>query len=121
VDTGQVTDATVNITRHDVTETTLYELALPWSDLTSAVQPSAGTVFSVSALDNDTDNGVRLGFLQFVSGSSSVGRGRAGAQLQHVLFAAGHQLSASLSLRTIASVTGPGGTAGSRALRRSSR
>jgi beta-glucosidase-like glycosyl hydrolase len=64
---GPVTDATVNVTRDDATDTTLYELALPWSDLTS-VQPSAGTVFSVSALDNDTDNGIREGFLQWGGG-----------------------------------------------------
>jgi predicted alpha-1,2-mannosidase len=65
--TGQITDASVTITRDDATDTTLYELALPWSDLTS-VQPSAGTVFSISALDNDTDNGVREGFLQWGGG-----------------------------------------------------
>lgn len=38
-----------------------------WSDLTS-VQPGAGTVFSISALLNDTDNGVREGFLQWGGG-----------------------------------------------------
>ena len=67
VATGPVTDAAVNITRDDATSTTLYELALPWSDL-SSVQPSAGTVFSVSTLDNDTDNGIREGFLQWGGG-----------------------------------------------------
>ena len=65
--TGPVTDAAVNVTRDDATNTTLYELALPWSDLASA-QPTAGTVFSISALDNDTDNGVREGFLQWGGG-----------------------------------------------------
>jgi predicted alpha-1,2-mannosidase len=68
VATGQVTDALANITRDDPTDTTLYELAIPWSDLSSAAQPTAGTVFSISALDNDTDNGVRLGFLQWGGG-----------------------------------------------------
>ena len=71
VATGAVTDAPVTITRDDATNTTLYELAIPWSDFTSAVQPVAGTVFSISALDNDTDNGARLGFLQWGGGIGS--------------------------------------------------
>ena len=45
----------------------MYELALPWSDLTS-VQPAANAVFSTSLLVNDTDNGARLGFLQWGGG-----------------------------------------------------
>lgn len=68
--TGPVTDAAVHVTRDDATNSTLYELALPWSDLTS-VQPGAGTVFSISALLNDTDNGVREGFLQWGGGIGS--------------------------------------------------
>lgn len=68
--TGPVTDAAVHVTRDDATNTTLYELALPWSDLTS-VQPGAGSVFSISALLNDTDNGVREGFLQWGGGIGS--------------------------------------------------
>jgi predicted alpha-1,2-mannosidase len=65
--TGPVTDAAVHVTRDDATNTTLYELAIPWSDLTS-VQPGAGTVFSISALINDTDNATREGFLQWGGG-----------------------------------------------------
>jgi hypothetical protein len=68
--TGPVTDAAVHVTRDDATNTTLYELALPWSDLAS-VQPGAGSVFSISALLNDTDNGVREGFLQWGGGIGS--------------------------------------------------
>jgi predicted alpha-1,2-mannosidase len=68
--TGQVTNAAVQVTRDDATNTTLYELALPWSDLTS-VQPNANAVFSISALLNDTDNGTRLGFLQWGGGIGS--------------------------------------------------
>jgi beta-glucosidase-like glycosyl hydrolase len=68
VATGPVTDGAVQVTRDDATNTTVYELALPWSDLTSAVQPGAGEVFSISALLNDTDNGVREGFLQWGGG-----------------------------------------------------
>jgi hypothetical protein len=70
VATGPVTDAAVHVTRDNATGTTLYELALPWSDLTS-VQPSAGTVFSISALVNDTDNSTREGFLQWGGGIGS--------------------------------------------------
>jgi len=66
--TGPVTDAAVHVTRDD--DTTLYELALPWTDLTS-VQPIANAVFSISALLNDTDNGTRLGFLQWGGGIGS--------------------------------------------------
>jgi beta-glucosidase len=68
--TGSVTDAAVHVTRDDATNTTLYELALPWSDLTS-VQPSTNAVFSISALLNDTDDGVREGFLQWGGGIGS--------------------------------------------------
>ena len=68
VATGPVTDAPVSVTRDDAAGTTLYELALPWSDLASAVQPGAGAVFSVSALLNDTDSGAREGFLQWGGG-----------------------------------------------------
>ena len=43
-------------------------VALPWSNLASAVQPGAGKVFSVSALLNDTDSGAREGFLPMGDG-----------------------------------------------------
>ena len=65
---GPVADAPVNVTRDDAAGTTSYELALPWSDLASAVQPGVGAVFSVSALLNDTDSGAREGFLQWGGG-----------------------------------------------------
>jgi hypothetical protein len=68
--TGSVTNAPVQVTRDDATNTTLYELALPWTDLTS-VQPGANAVFSISALLNDTDNGTRMGFLQWGGGIGS--------------------------------------------------
>ncbi|HEY3872474.1 MAG TPA: glycoside hydrolase family 3 C-terminal domain-containing protein [Actinocrinis sp.] len=64
---GQVADATVNVTRDDATDTTLYEVALPWSDLTS-VQPTANTVFSISAMLNNLDTGVRNGYLEWGGG-----------------------------------------------------
>jgi hypothetical protein len=64
---GPVTDATVNVTRDDATDTTLYEIAMPWSDLTS-VQPTANTVFSISAMLNNVDSGVRNGYLEWGGG-----------------------------------------------------
>jgi beta-glucosidase-like glycosyl hydrolase len=64
---GQVTNATVNVTRDDTAHTTLYELAIPWSDLTS-VQPAPNTVFSVSAMLNNVDSGVRNGYLEWGGG-----------------------------------------------------
>jgi hypothetical protein len=67
---GQVTDATVNVTRDEATHTTLYEMALPWSDL-SSVQPTANNVFSFALDDNDKDNGVRKGYDQWGDGIGS--------------------------------------------------
>jgi hypothetical protein len=67
---GQVTNATVNVTRDETTHTTLYELALPWTDLTS-VQPTANNVFSFSLIVNDKDNGVRKGYMQWGGGIGS--------------------------------------------------
>jgi beta-glucosidase-like glycosyl hydrolase len=64
---GSVTDATVKVTRDDATDTTLYEVALPWSDLTS-VTPTANTVFSISAMLNNLDTGVRNGYLEWGGG-----------------------------------------------------
>lgn len=67
---GSITNAPVQVTRDDATDTTLYKPALPWSDLAS-VQPSVNSVFSISALLNDTDDGVREGFLQWGGGIGS--------------------------------------------------
>ena len=64
---GQVTDATVNVTRDETTHTTLYELALPWSDLAS-VPPTANTTFSLSMIVNEKDNAGRKGYLQWGGG-----------------------------------------------------
>ncbi|SDP00611.1 beta-glucosidase [Actinacidiphila guanduensis] len=67
---GQVTNATVHVTRNESTHTTLYEMAVPWSDLTS-IQPTANTVFSFALDDNDKDNGVRKGYMQWGDGIGS--------------------------------------------------
>ena len=64
---GQVTNATVNVTRDEANHTTLYQVALPWSDLTS-VPASANTVFSLSAMFNNVDTGVRNGYLEWGGG-----------------------------------------------------
>ncbi|WP_206319085.1 glycoside hydrolase family 3 C-terminal domain-containing protein [Actinacidiphila epipremni] len=67
---GQVTNAVVHVTRDEAAHTTLYRLAIPWSDLTS-VQPTANTVFSFALDDNDKDNGVRKGYTQWGDGIGS--------------------------------------------------
>ncbi|CAG6392868.1 glycoside hydrolase family 3 C-terminal domain-containing protein [Streptomyces cocklensis] len=67
---GQVTNATVHVTRDEAAHTTLYQLAIPWSDLTS-VQPAANTVFSFALDVNDKDNGVRKGYMQWGDGIGS--------------------------------------------------
>jgi hypothetical protein len=64
---GPVTNATVHVTRDEASHTTLYQLALPWSDLTS-VNATPNTVFSISAMLNNVDNGVRNGYLQWGGG-----------------------------------------------------
>ncbi|WP_051839987.1 glycoside hydrolase family 3 C-terminal domain-containing protein [Streptomyces sp. NRRL F-5126] len=67
---GQVTNSIVNVIRDESAHTTLYELALPWSDLTS-VKPVANTVFSFALDANDKDNGVRKGYTQWGDGIGS--------------------------------------------------
>nr|WP_143765342.1 glycoside hydrolase family 3 C-terminal domain-containing protein [Catenulispora acidiphila] len=64
---GLVTDASVNVTRDEANHTTLYEVAIPWSDLTS-LAPTANSVFSISAMFNNVDTGVRNGYLQWGGG-----------------------------------------------------
>ncbi|WP_201776369.1 glycoside hydrolase family 3 C-terminal domain-containing protein [Streptacidiphilus carbonis] len=64
---GQVTDATVHVTRDEAAHTTLYEVALPWSDLTS-VPAVANSVFSLSTMFNNVDTGVRNGYLEWGGG-----------------------------------------------------
>jgi len=64
---GQVTNATVNVTRDETNHTTLYQLAVPWSDLTS-VNAAPNTVFSISAMLNNVDTGVRNGYLEWGGG-----------------------------------------------------
>ncbi|WP_194924538.1 glycoside hydrolase family 3 C-terminal domain-containing protein [Catenulispora pinisilvae] len=64
---GLVTDAQVHVTRDDTAHTTLYEIAIPWSDLTS-LQPTANSVFSISTMLNNVDSGVRNGYLQWGGG-----------------------------------------------------
>jgi beta-glucosidase len=66
--TGQVTDATVTVTRDDTTNTTLYQVALPWSSDFTSVQNVANTVFSISFMLNNVDSGVRNGYLEWGGG-----------------------------------------------------
>ncbi|NUS16396.1 MAG: beta-glucosidase [Streptomyces sp.] len=64
---GQVTNATVHVTRDDTAHTTLYRMAVPWTDITS-VEPAANTVFSLGLDVNDKDGGVRKGYMQWGDG-----------------------------------------------------
>ena len=66
--TGQVTDATVTVTRDDTAGTTLYQVALPWSTDLTSVQGVANTVFSISFMLNNVDSGVRNGYLEWGGG-----------------------------------------------------
>jgi beta-glucosidase len=66
--TGQVTDATVAVTRDDTANTTLYQVALPWSSDLTSVQDVANTVFSISFMLNNVDSGVRNGYLEWGGG-----------------------------------------------------
>jgi beta-glucosidase-like glycosyl hydrolase len=84
---GQVTNATVHVTRDDSAHTTLYQMAVPWTDLTS-VQPTAGTVFSFALDDNDKDNGVRKGYMQWGDGIGS-SKDVAGFDMAQLMPAAG--------------------------------
>jgi len=65
---GQITDATVTVTRDDTAQTTLYQLALPWSSDLVSVQDAANTVFSISLMLNNVDTGVRNGYLEWGGG-----------------------------------------------------
>lgn len=65
---GQVTNATVNVTRDDTTDMTLYQLAIPWSSDLVSVQGVANTVFSISLMLNNVDSSVRNGYLEWGGG-----------------------------------------------------
>jgi beta-glucosidase-like glycosyl hydrolase len=66
-DGAGLVNATVHVTRDEANHTTLYQLALPWSDLAS-VHATPNTVFSISAMLNNVDTGVRNGYLQWGGG-----------------------------------------------------
>jgi hypothetical protein len=63
--TGLVSDAQVHIVRDETTQTTSYEVAVPWTDL--SIDPS-GRLVSVSLLVNDNDGAGRKGWIQWGGG-----------------------------------------------------
>jgi len=64
--TGPVTDATVAVNRDDTTNTTVYELAIPWDQL-EPVEPD-DRLLSLSLLVNDNDGSGRKGWIEWGSG-----------------------------------------------------
>jgi hypothetical protein len=64
--TGPVTDATVAVNRDNATDTTVYELAIPW-ELLQPVAPE-DQLLSLSLLVNDNDGTGRKGWIEWGSG-----------------------------------------------------
>jgi hypothetical protein len=63
--TGQVGDAQVHIVRDEPAKDTVYEVAVPWTDL--SIDP-AGRLVSVSMLVNDNDGAGRKGWIEWGGG-----------------------------------------------------
>lgn len=63
--TGQLGDAQVHIVRDETAGDTVYEVALPWSDL--SIDPT-GRLVSVSMLVNDNDGAGRKGWIEWGGG-----------------------------------------------------
>ncbi|WP_155987757.1 sugar-binding protein [Gorillibacterium massiliense] len=76
---GLVDDKQLQITRDETSKITLYELALPWSELTP-VDPADG-MLSFSMLVNDNDGAGRKGWIEWGSGIG----GTKSNQLFHVI------------------------------------
>ena len=66
---GPVTDVTLRVTRDESSGKTVYELALPWTDLSPF--ESADRLMSFSMLVNDNDGATRKGWIEWGSGIGS--------------------------------------------------
>ncbi len=64
---GPVTNGTLQISRDEDQKITVYELALPWSEL-APIKPATNSVFSFSLLVNDNDGAGRKGYIEWGSG-----------------------------------------------------
>jgi|GEM_PF-848214 len=69
-DFGLVENGQLAITRHESEQETVYELALPWSEL-SPSKPLPNGVISFSMLVNDNDGSGRRGYVEWGSGIGS--------------------------------------------------
>ncbi|MCU6707832.1 hypothetical protein M6D81_03830 [Paenibacillus sp. J5C_2022] len=67
---GAVSNAQAAVTRTDEDEYTVYELALPWSEL-EPVKPHVGEAMSFSLLVNENDGNGRRGWIEWASGIGS--------------------------------------------------
>ncbi|WP_169088077.1 Ig-like domain-containing protein [Paenibacillus sp. PL91] len=67
--TGPVTNRQLEITRDEASKDTIYQLALPWTEL-SPIAPSDG-ILSLSALVNENDGNGRKGWLEWGGGIGS--------------------------------------------------
>jgi len=62
-----ITNGSLQISRDDVQKVTVYELALPWSEL-APIKPEKEGAFSFSLLVNDNDGAGRKGYIEWGSG-----------------------------------------------------
>lgn len=69
VDTGSIANPNLQVTRDETAKDTIYQLALPWSELAPIV-PSDG-ILSLSILVNENDGNGRRGYVEWGSGIGS--------------------------------------------------
>ncbi len=67
--TGSITNSDLQVTRDELTKDTIYQLALPWSELVPIV-PSDG-ILSLSIVVNENDGNGRKGYVEWGSGIGS--------------------------------------------------
>ncbi|MFD3261720.1 S-layer homology domain-containing protein [Paenibacillus lentus] len=65
--TGLVSKGTLNVTRDETSKITLYELALPWSEV-YPIRAAVNQTLSFSMLVNDNDGAGRKGYIEWGSG-----------------------------------------------------
>lgn len=68
---GLVTNGSLQVIRDEVQKLTIYEMALPWSEI-SQVKPSTNEALSISFLVNDNDGPGRKGYIEWGSGIGEV-------------------------------------------------
>jgi hypothetical protein len=66
-----VTNGSLQVIRDEVQKITVYEMALPWSEI-SQVKPGANEALSISFLVNDNDGAGRKGYIEWGSGIGEV-------------------------------------------------